>query len=179
MLENDTIRLRKICTDDSEVVRGWRFANSSYEHFYEFTPVTREQNAAWIQAASQRAGELNFLIEDKVSLEPIGMISLVDIDARNQKCEMGRVFVEPEKFRGRGYGYQAIVLLLEYAFLHLNMRKVYCEAFADNQAAIHCYKKAQFRQDGLFTQHIYKNGVFRDVAHFSCFKQDFVGVQTH
>lgn len=173
MLNNGQIRLRALATNDAELLVKWRFAEQNYDYFYEYRPVSVEQNADWIKSAVTKNSEINFIAEDVKTHTPFGMIALVDIDMRNQKCEMGRVLIGEEKDRKAGYGKQMIDLLLEYAFYHLNLRKVYCEVFADNTRAVNFYKKIGFEQDGIFKDHIYKSGAFKDVLHMSLTKQNF------
>ena len=95
------------------------------------------------------------------------MISIIDIDYRNHKCELGRVLIGDKKFRGQGIGSEMVNLLIDYAFNHLNMRKVYCEVFADNTNALHLYKKSGFLVEGTLKSHIYKNGQYKDIVIFA------------
>lgn len=163
MLNNDKITLRAFELEDSEIVRKWRFDFDNYDYFYEFTPISRYSNEIWVQNTLKKQSEINFIIEDNKSNTPIGMISIINIDCRNQKCEMGRVLIGNKKFRGKGIGLEGVNLLINYAFNHLNMRKVYCEVFADNAIALSLYKKVGFLEEGVLKEHIYKNGQFKDI----------------
>ncbi len=58
---------------------------------------------------------------------------------------------------------ECAILLLDYAFNHLNMQKVYCEVFEANTNALNAYKKFGFVEEGKFLNHIYKNGKFETV----------------
>lgn len=170
MLSSNKIKLRPLELDDAELLRSWRFAEENYSYFYEFTPVSKCQNEAWLQNTLKKTSELNFIITEKAHNEDIGMISLIDIDMRSQKCEMGRVLIGESKFKGQGLGSDAIRTLLNYAFNHLNMHKVYCEVFADNEIALKLYEKCGFVKDGLFLKHVYKSGEFKDIIHMSIIK---------
>ncbi|ACC98417.1 GCN5-related N-acetyltransferase [Elusimicrobium minutum Pei191] len=169
MLNNKNISLRAFEESDAETVRAWRFAPQNYDYFYEFVMPNKIQNDAWFQNTLKKTSEINFIIETK-DAKPIGMIALIDIDNRSQKCEMGRVLIGEEDYRSKGLGREIIKTILDYAFNHLNMHKVYCEVFADNAAALGLYKKCGFEEDGYFKQHVYKNGEFKDIVHLSIFK---------
>lgn len=171
MLQNNEIRLRRLSVNDAVRVMEWRFSADSYDCFYEYLPVTAEQNAVWAEASQKKENEINFIIETTAEKRPVGMISLTDIDMRSRKCEMGRVLIGERDCRGRGFGRQAVGLLLDYAFNHLNMHKIYCEVLADNSAAKTLYIHSGFKQDGLFKDHVYKKGAYRDVVHMACFKE--------
>lgn len=167
MLSSDRIKLRPVELEDAEMLRRWRFSETNYAYFYEFVPACKVQNQQWLENTLKKSSEINFIIFDNNECRDIGMISLLDIDMRNQKCEMGRVLIADENFRGKGLGGETIRVLLNYAFNHLNMHKVYCEVFAENEAAVKLYQKCGFAEDGRFKQHIYKNGEFKDIIHMS------------
>lgn len=170
MLNNDKITLRAFELEDAEIVRKWRFDFDNYDYFYEFTPTSQYSNEIWVQNTLKKQSEINFVVEDNKSKNSIGIISLINIDYRNQKCEMGRVLIGDKKFRGKGIGLDIGTLLVNYAFNHLNMRKIYCEVFADNTAALSLYKKLGFVEEGLLKEHIYKNGQFKDIIVMAKFK---------
>lgn len=173
MLSNTILYLQSISSKDANLLTKWRFSEENYDFFYEFFPTTKEQNEKWIENVLNKKNEINLIAYEKENNRPIGMISLIDIDQRNQKCEIGRVLIGEMDDRKKGYGGYMISLILKYAFLHLNMQKVYLEVFADNASAVNFYKKNGFVQDGFFAKHIYKNGEFKDVVHMSTFKKDF------
>lgn len=173
MLGNEVLYLQSVAPKDAGLLAKWRFSDQNYDFFYEYIPTTEEQNEKWIESVLNKKNEINLIAYEKESDRPVGMISLIDIDARNQKCEIGRVLIGNAEDRKKGYGKHLIFLVLEYAFLHLNMRKVYLEVFAENDRAVRFYQKSGFKEDGLFQEHIYKNGKFKDVIHMSLFKKDF------
>lgn len=172
MLSKKNIFLRPIELEDSDLIRRWRFDEQSYDFFYEFVPISLYENNMWIESILKKKDEINFIVCEKTTKKNLGMISIIDIDYRNQKCEIGRVFVGAES-RGKGIGRIALELCLEYSFKHLNMHKVYIEVFSENKGALNLYKKCGFIEDGYFQKHIYKNGIFKDIVHLSCFKDDY------
>jgi diamine N-acetyltransferase len=163
MLCSAHLRLRPLELSDSELIRTWRFDFNNYDSFYEFTPRSALAHDAWLRSALLNCDELNLIAEETQKGKPIGMIALLNIDNRSQKAEMGRVLLADCDYRGKGLGVEMIELLLAFAFQHLNMRRVYCEVFADNAAARHVYQKVGFEVEGILRQHIYKRGSFKDV----------------
>lgn len=174
MLNNDKITLRPIELGDSELIRTWRFDPQNYDYFYEFVPNNKDQNKIWMQNVLSNKNEINFIVDrndiNTKEQKSIGMISVLNIDNRNQKCEMGRVIIGDVNSRKLGFGTEAILLLLKYCFNHLNMRKISCEVFAENKIAATLYQKLNFIQEGLLKEHIYKNGEFKDIQLMVLFK---------
>jgi RimJ/RimL family protein N-acetyltransferase len=49
---------------------------------------------------------------------------------------------------GKGYGQEAIRLLLDYGFNLLNLNSVMLGTFSFNERAIHCYRQVGFKEIG-------------------------------
>ena len=87
----------------------------------------------------------------------IGHVSLHDIDHLNRNAFLG-IFIGEEKHRGKGYGDEAIRLVLNYGFKTLNLHNIMLSVHADNYAGINCYKKAGFRESGRRREWVFKDG---------------------
>ena len=83
------------------------------------------------------------LLEDLV----IGDIYLKHIDPTKHCCELG-IHMINDAYKGKGYGTQAIQLILVYAFTNLKMNMVYANTFIDNDRSTRALKKAGFTEIG-------------------------------
>ncbi len=102
----------------------------------------------------------------------IGSISIHNIDHLNRNAFIG-IFIGEKEHRGRGYGAEAIRLILEYGFKTLNLHNIMLTVHADNEAAIACYKKVGFREDGRMREWIFKDGQYVDKIHMGILAQEF------
>lgn len=161
MLTGKNIKLRAIEESDLNKIYEWRFSYENYDYFYEYPIVNKEQNKLWFESTLKNHNEVNFAVESSGQL--IGIVSLINIDYRNRKAEMGRVLLGETSFRGKGFGNEMINLLLEYAYKHLNLRKIYCEVFEKNTKALDLYKSLGFIQEGILKEHIFKNGKYENI----------------
>jgi RimJ/RimL family protein N-acetyltransferase len=59
------------------------------------------------------------------------------------------IVIGEREFWGKGYGTEAMQLMLQYAFAELNLRRVSLGVFAYNPRAIRSYAKAGFRREGV------------------------------
>ncbi len=91
--------------------------------------------------------EFNFAIVDLEKDELLGNISFVGMDYINKIAELG-IFIGNKDYWGRGYGVEAIQLLLDFGFNILNLNNIYLKVYAYNQSAINCYKKVGFKEAG-------------------------------
>ncbi len=74
------------------------------------------------------------------------------------------IIVGDDSVRGKGYGREAMELLLDYAFGYLNFHRVAIGVVGSNQSAIRFYERAGFKREG-----VQRDGYFYDHKY-----QDFV-----
>ena len=98
------------------------------------------------QAAYHNTGrEQVFLILDEAGAA-IGRAGLFALDQRprRQRAELGIVVGESSHW-GRGYGREAVGLLLRYGFTELGLRRITLYTYPDNQRARRAFEAAGFR----------------------------------
>ncbi|RIL69394.1 N-acetyltransferase, partial [Staphylococcus devriesei] len=67
-----------------------------------------------------------------------------------------------ENYWGKGYGKEALKLLINFAFNSLNLHMLYLEVFSYNENATKMYEKLGFNQDGILRQSKYQDGQYYD-----------------
>jgi len=103
----------------------------------------------------------------------IGQISLHDIDHLNRHAFFG-IMIGEEEHRNKGYGTEAIRLLLDYGFNTLNLHNIMLSVNADNHAGIACYKKLGFKESGRWREWVFKNGKYVDNIYMDMLAREFV-----
>ena len=114
----------------------------------------------------------SFAIHVKDEDEPVGVISLMNISDANESAELSVIVGHPDD-RHRGYGTEAIELLLRYAFEELGLNRVALSAFDFNGEAIAAYEKLGFAVEGRYRQAIKRNSGFHDVILMSIVKGEW------
>ena len=170
MLRGKNINLRLVEEKDLEKLVEWRNSDEMYQVFYEF-PIPMSGQKEWF-GRHLSSGDLLFIIE--CSTSAIGTVGLQNIDLRNRHAEFGRFMIPDIQYRNKGYGYQAVRLILEYSFDHLNLNRVYLDVLEYNSAAISLYEKMGFEQEGIKQKHIYKNGRYHNLICMSLLKENVV-----
>ena len=59
---------------------------------------------------------------------------------------------------GKGYGYEAMQLVLRFAFDELNLHRVQLTVFCYNKRAIALYEKLGFQREGIHREHLQRDG---------------------
>lgn len=88
--------------------------------------------------------------------EPIGEVILKNIDKEKKHCTLG-IHMRNDSVKNKGYGTQAEILALQYAFHELGMVTVFADAILKNARSQHVLKKVGFietHQDETF--HYYR-----------------------
>ena len=104
--------------------------------------------------------------------EFIGHISLHDVDFLHRNAFIG-IFIGDAERRNRGYGGEAVRLVLDFGFNTLNLHNIMLSVLADNYAAIACYKKVGFREAGRRREWIFKGGKYIDKIYMDMLEHEY------
>ncbi len=97
------------------------------------------------------------------------MIDLFDFDFKNSRAGIGILVKEAEN-RQKGIGREALELLVNYSFQHLNLHQLYCNITEDNKASISVFTNLGFEKVGLKKEWNLINGSFQNEYLFQLIK---------
>jgi len=103
----------------------------------------------------------------------IGNISLFDINHISRSATTG-LFIGESENRGKGYGTEALRLVLEFGFNALNLHNVMLNVYSDNEQAIACYKKVGFTEFGRRRESVFKCGRYVDDVNMDILATEFL-----
>ncbi len=124
-------------------------------------PMTLEQETAWYEQAATNEHEHNFSIIERGSGRVVGNCGMFDVLLPHRRAEVGILIGEPDA-RGRGYGTEAMRLLVDYAFTAAGMHSLMLWVYEFNPAARRCYEKVGFREVGRRRESRWFNGRYWD-----------------
>ncbi|HEX2543238.1 MAG TPA: GNAT family protein [Ramlibacter sp.] len=116
----------------------------------------------WLAERSAGPKSLLLVIADVTSDAPLGYLQIVDIDAEDRRGELG-ICLAPQA-QGRGLGTAAVRLALEHARSEAGLRKINLRVRSDNARAIRCYERLGFVRCGVWREHVFIEGGWRDVV---------------
>ena len=114
----------------------------------------------------------NFSIINKSNDMLLGNISLMKVDFVDRTAELG-IFIGEEDNLGKGYGSDAIRLILEYGFNQLNLNNIMLRVYSFNEIAINAYKKCGFKVFGTHREAHYFEGKYCDEIYMNILKKNF------
>jgi RimJ/RimL family protein N-acetyltransferase len=176
MLKGKNILLRPLQKSDLSLFIKWHSDPEVNEYLGRYLPVTQVMEEKWLEeAASTKGGtRVHFIIEavnGNVS-QPIGSIGLGMIDHRNQTAVMGIAIGEKDYWK-KGYGTEAVQLLIDYGFKQLNLNRINSYVFAPNTRSLRMHEKVGFIKEGICRQTCYKNGRLVDEVVFGLLREEW------
>lgn len=110
-----------------------------------YLPVSLADERAWLEARPKDA--VAFTVALREGGRPIGGCELRLGPSPHRTADLGIALFEDE-FLGRGYGTEALRLLLGYGFDVLNLHRIELKVYENNPRAARCYEKCGFRREG-------------------------------
>lgn len=175
IIQDNQIELRRLVPND--LVDRCRWLNDPavtrfFTNIWAFPPTLAEMEK-WLENIGKKMDqEMHFSIYTR-SDNHIGGVQLKGLDWRNRSTELG-LFIGEKEWRGKGLGTIVTHLLLHYAFMTLNLHRVWLRVDSENVAAIRCYEKCGFIREGFFRDEVYKNGQYRDSIVMSILSGEFL-----
>ena len=114
----------------------------------------------------------NFAVRVIENDELLGNIGFYDVDLINKNGTFG-IMLGNEKYYGKGYGKEAINLILDYGFSLLNFRNICLNVFEYNELAYNLYKKVGFKEVGRIRKRQEIMGKFYDLIIMDMLSEEF------
>jgi diamine N-acetyltransferase len=135
-------------------------------------PWTDEAMTKWYEQAATDHERLWFTVYETENWRAVGSCVLRDIDHRHRTAEFGLIVGDPAD-RGKGYGTEAVALLLDLAFTGLGLNNVQLQVYEFNRAGLRAYEKAGFKEIGRRRHAHFMGGRFWDVVYMDCLAEEF------
>lgn len=160
-LVGEKVYLSPISMNDAEKFAKWMNDFNVTDFTMRSNMVlTLESEIQWLDNKTKDDGYLMSIISLDND-EVIGNIELHDINYVHRCATLGIMIGENEN-RSKGYGTEAICLLLDFAFNYLNLNNVSLTVLECNHRAIRCYQKVGFKEYGRRRMCRYINGKYYD-----------------
>ena len=145
MLKGEQIYLRTLEPADADIILKWENNSDNWRVSNTLVPFSRKLIEDYVNSAQDiySIKQLRFIICLVENDKEIGAIDLFDFDPYHQKVGLGILIAELED-RRNGYAIEAVLLIKEYCFNHLNLHQVYCNILSENKASIDLFEKSGF-----------------------------------
>ncbi len=138
-----------------------------------YMPQYERNEEQWLERLAEKKNtDMVFALVTKNG-EMIGIMGLHQINSKDGTATTGALIGE-KRFWGRGYGSEAKMLLLDYAFNTLNLRKICSAALAFNGRSVRYSKKCGYEEEGVRKAQFYKNGAYHDEILLAVFRDQWL-----
>ncbi|HTY46991.1 MAG TPA: GNAT family protein [Methanomassiliicoccales archaeon] len=170
MLQGKLVRLRAVERADLPAFVRWFNDLEVTRFLLRSPPMGMEEEERWFEHLRDRE-ERVFSIET-LDGKLIGNIGIIHVDYHDRKADIGIAIGEKDHW-SRGYGRDAINVLLGYMFDEMNLERVWLYADQKNERAVSCYEKCGFKREGLLRHNHFKNDEYADDVIMAVIREDW------
>lgn len=175
MIYGTDIRLRAVERGDLPCFQQWLNDPEVTEGLSTFLPLSMEDEEQWFDRLARLEPEekpLAIELNENGSWRLIGNSGFFNLEWTNRCAEFG-IFIGDKTVWNRGYGTQAVQLLVKHGFESLNLHRIYLRVYSTNKRAIRSYEKVGFVMEGTLREAVYRRGRYADMHIMSVLRSEW------
>jgi RimJ/RimL family protein N-acetyltransferase len=175
LLRGSRARLAALTADDLPEIARWH-DDASFARMFDARPAAPKTAGAldaWLEEYTRSTNGFLFAIRPLEGDALLGYIELEGILWMHQHAWLS-IAIGDAAHQGQGYGTEAIGLALRFAFQELNLHRVQLTVFGYNQRAIRVYEKLGFRREGVYREHIQRDGARYDMYLYGILRPEWL-----
>ena len=172
MLISRKVYLAPLCLGDVGKLFKWINQRRDVVFNSPYRPVTMSQHRKWYETVTRSRDIAIFGIHNKTGHGLIGVCQLHSISHVHRSAEL-QIRIGDDEERGKGYGGEAVRLLVGFAFSDLNLERVGLHVFSTNKRALGLYAKTGFKVEGRLRKAAYIDGVYVDIILMGLMKDEW------
>jgi len=175
LLSGKLVRLAAITPEHAEIWAKWRM-NSEYLRLADLGPAIFNSVKAthdWMEKHLDDWLEHEFSIRTMDGDQLIGTTGL-DGNMKAHGDAFVGIGIGEADYWGKGYGTEAMSLILGYAFMELNLQRVSLDVFEYNERAIHSYEKSGFKIEGRMRNALLREGKRWDIVFMGILREEWL-----
>jgi RimJ/RimL family protein N-acetyltransferase len=147
----------------------WRLLDSGIVR-----PFSVKKTKEWIEKNQEKESpdQFSFAIRNLEDDRLIGDIGLDGIQWAHKDAFVGIGLGERDTW-GKGYGTDAMRIILRYAFTELNLKRVSLNVFEYNPRAMRSYEKAGFTYEGRMVGMLHREGRYWDIVFMGVLREEW------
>ena len=171
-LIGENIYLKPTERTDLEHFQKWTNDSEVRKLIGEVTPMNEKDLDAYYERLTQDKSRIWFTIVLKKDNRIIGETGLLRMFHLWRNTDLSIILGEKDTW-GKGYGTEAIMLLLDYAFGYLNFHRVSIGVVGFNNKALKFYEKIGFKKEGIQRDGYYYDHKYHDFVMMSILENEF------
>ncbi|MBM7553259.1 GNAT family N-acetyltransferase [Thalassobacillus pellis] len=163
LLRGTQVYLNRLTKSDLPTIASW-YEDTDFSRRFDALPAlpkTVDQLESWLDEISDSNSQFTFAIRG-VDNELIGYVELDSI-LWSQQNGWVSIAIGSKQHQGKGYGTEAMSLLIDFAFNECNLHRLQLTVFSYNLPAIRLYEKLGFTKEGSHREFVLRDGETYDM----------------
>lgn len=135
-----------------------------------YRPIFKNELESYIETNKINSNLLLGIFGNNTDIH-VGNVRLIQIKPYHNNYVLGILL--HKDYRGKGFGYEAVMLVIKYSFEIINMHRIQFVAVADNIAANKLYQKIGAIKEGELREAFYYNGSYHNMIVYSILKSEY------
>jgi diamine N-acetyltransferase len=169
------VRLRAVERSDLPKFHEWLNDPEVTQGLAMYLPLSMGDEEKWFERITQGEPDQRALaieVKDRQSWQLVGNAGLFNLEWNNRSAEFG-IFVGDKSRWDKGYGTEALELILRHGFDTLNLHRIYLRVYASNARARRSYEKAGLVLEGTMREAVFRRGKYDDVHIMSILRSEW------
>jgi diamine N-acetyltransferase len=163
LLEGEHIKLRALEPEDLDFLFKIENDTTFWEVSHTQAPFSKFILKQYLENAHldiYEAKQLRLMVINTKTSESIGMIDLFHFNPQHKRAGVGIMIAS--KHQGNNFASEALQLLIDYSFQHLNLHQLHASITPDNEKSIQLFTRHRFEKVGEKKDWIYTDGHFKN-----------------
>jgi RimJ/RimL family protein N-acetyltransferase len=166
LLEGKTVNLRIVEREDLPLLADWN--NNSEYYGFEFMWLSQQSKTEWEKRYDNLTADTKWFFIEKKDGTKIGEIGHFMF---GKLLEIYYYLVQSE--RGKGYGTEAIMIMVDYLFLSRELMRVQATTDVSNIVSQRVLEKVGFTKEGIIRKSNFNRGKWRDDCLYSILREEW------
>jgi RimJ/RimL family protein N-acetyltransferase len=174
LFHGELVRLAAPRPEDADAFSGWS-EDAEYRRLADTDaprPLPADYFSERDQVAEPSPGAYEFRIRTLVEDRLVGFVALFSIEWPNSHGWVAVGIGDPVD-RGKGFGKEAVSLVLRFAFHELGLRRISLDVISDNLPAIALYRGLGFQEEGRMRERVYRDGRTFDLVYMGLLRREW------
>lgn len=154
LLSGEKVSLRALEPSDLDLIYSWENNPDVWEISHTLTPFSKFVLTQYLKNQHldiYSSKQLRLVVMDQNNLA-VGLIDLFDFDPKHRRAGVG-ILVDASS-RGKGYAREALELIEDYCFNHLDFKQLYANVGFENSISLKLFESLRYQKVGVKKQWI-------------------------
>ncbi|MES2623288.1 MAG: GNAT family protein [Patescibacteria group bacterium] len=171
-LKGKKTTLRPLEKKDIPLLTKWINDPEVTKYLCAYLPMSIKDEEDWFENLSKRK-QIDIVLGIEVDGKLIGTMGVHGISWKDRAATTGAMIGEKE-YWGQGYGTDAKMQLLNYAFNTLNLHRIASSVIEFNKRSLNYSLHCGYKKEGVRKKRFFINGKYHDEIILAVFKKDWL-----